>query len=110
MAEALAPRATPFARAARFRLSLDTIVLAATATLIGYLVLTPIAFLVISSFRRYQLDGSIGFVFTLDNYAETVLNPEIPTAAFNSIVYAVGGTLLAILFGTALAWVVERTN
>jgi len=110
MAEALAPRATPFARIARLRLSFDAIVLAASAAVIGYLVVTPIAFLLISSFRRYQLDGSIGFVFTLDNYADTFLNPEIPTAAFNSIVYALGGTVLAIVFGTALAWVVERTN
>lgn len=78
--------------------------------MLAYLVLTPIAMLVLSSFRRYELAGSIGYVFTLENYAETYLNAEMPRAIGNSIVYALGGTVVAVVLGTALAWVVERTN
>ena len=66
--------------------------------------------LVLSSFRRYDLAGSIAYVFTLENYAETYLNPEMPRALGNTLVYALGGTLLALLIGTALAWLVERTT
>ena len=78
--------------------------------LLVYLVGSPLVFLVISSFRRFVLEGSIAFVFTLENYTETYLNPEFPQAVANTLVYAVGGTALAVIAGTGLAWVVERTN
>src|SRR5438270_12844822 len=109
-AGALAPRATPIAHVAHPRLTLDRVLVAGSALVIAYLVLSPIAFLVISSFRRYQLEGSIAFVFTLENYREVLLNPEFPAAAGNSLAYALGGTVLAVAIGTALAWIVERTN
>lgn len=92
------------------RIGVDTVLLAACALIVGYLVLSPLALLILTSFRRYELLGSIGFVFTLDNYIETYVNPEFPAAAANSLLYAGGGTVLAVVFGTALAWVVERTN
>ncbi len=95
---------------AGFRFTVEGVLLAGVAALVAYLVLTPIALLLISSFRRYELSGSIRFVFTLQNYADAFLTPEFVTAAVNSVVYAGGGTLVAVVLGTALAWVVERTN
>ncbi len=92
------------------RFGADTILLAACGLFVAYLVLSPIAILILTSFRRYKFDGSIGFVFTLENYIETYVNPEIPAAVMNTLVYAIAGTILAVVFGTALAWVVERTN
>jgi len=92
------------------RFGAETILLAACGLFVAYLVLSPIAILILTSFRRYKFDGSIGFVFTLENYVETYLNPEIPAAVMNTLVYAIAGTILAVVFGTALAWVVERTN
>ena len=92
------------------RFGAETILLAACGLFVAYLVLSPIAILILTSFRRYKFDGSIGFVFTLENYIETYVNPEIPAAVMNTLVYAIAGTILAVVFGTALAWVVERTN
>lgn len=92
------------------RASPEGVLLAAVAAIIAYLVLSPIAFLVISSLRRYELAGSIRHVFTFDNYREAYLTPDFLTALGNSVTYAIGGMLLALVIGTSLAWVVERTN
>ena len=92
------------------RLSGDRVLLIAVVTLIAYLVLTPIAFLFISSFRRYELIGSINYVFTLANYRDAYLNEDFLDALRNSVIYGVGGMGVALAIGTALAWIVERTN
>lgn len=93
-----------------FRVTGDRVVLAAVVAVIAYLVLTPIAFLFISSFRRYELVGSIKFVFTLSNYADAYLTEDFLDALKNSVIYAVGGMAVALAIGTTLAWIVERTN
>jgi len=93
-----------------FRVTRESALLAGAAALIAYLVLSPIAFLFISSFRRYELAGSIRFVFTLSNYADAYLTDEFLEALANSIVFALGGAAVGLAIGTALAWVVERTN
>jgi len=108
---ALAPRARPFVGLARPRFGIETLILAGVAVVVGYLVLSPVALLVVTSFRRYDFTGqAIGYAFTLDNYREVFLSGELASAAWSSALYAGGGTLLAVAFGTALAWVVERTN
>lgn len=86
------------------------VLLGAAALLVAYLVLVPIGFLVVTSFRRYELAGSIAFVFTLANYRSAYLSPHLLTVLGNSVLYAGGGMLLAVALGSALAWVVERTN
>lgn len=103
-------RPAPLSRLGGLRLAPETVLLAAVAALVAYLVLSPIAMLVVSSFRRYELAGGIAFVFTLENYRDTYLNPDFFEALGNSLLYAAGGTALALLLGTALAWIVERTN
>lgn len=92
------------------RVGADTLLLAACGLFVAYLVLSPIAILILTSFRRYKFDGNIGFVLTLENYVETYANPEVPQAVLNTVIYAGAGTVLAVIAGTALAWVVERTN
>ncbi|HEU5288337.1 MAG TPA: iron ABC transporter permease [Candidatus Limnocylindria bacterium] len=101
---------SPFRGLARVRVGADTLLLAFCGLFVAYLVLSPIAILILTSFRRYKFDGNIGFVLTLENYIETYANPEIPQAVLNTVIYAGAGTLLAVVAGTALAWVVERTN
>ncbi len=101
---------SPFRGLARVRVGADTLLLAVCGLFVAYLVLSPIAILILTSFRRYKFDGSVGFVLTLENYVETYANPEIPQAVLNTVIYAGAGTLLAVVAGTALAWVVERTN
>ncbi len=105
--------AQPYAalrRSASWRPSAETVLVWASALIVGYLVLSPAFFLVLSSFRRYVLQGSVSSTFTLDNYAETYLSPDLLPALGNTFVYALGGTILAVLIGASLAWVVERTN
>lgn len=103
-------RPAPLSRLGGLRLAPETVLLAAVAAFVAYLVLSPIALLVVSSFRRYELAGGIRFIFTLENYRDTYLNPDFFEALGNSLLYAAGGTALALLLGTALAWIVERTN
>lgn len=88
----------------------EFVLLGVVGLIIAYLVVAPLALLIVSSFRQYQLAGSISYVFTLDNYRATYLNPAFPEALANSLVYALGGTALSLLMGVGLAWVVERTN
>lgn len=92
------------------RITPERIVLGAAALLIAYLVLVPIGFLILSSFRRYELTGSIELVFTLDNYRSAYLSPHLFAVLGNTFLYAAGGMLLAVAVGSALAWIVERTN
>lgn len=105
-----ADRSIPWLERLRGYVRLETVLFWGVAIIIGYLVLVPLGMLILSSFRRYELSGSIGYVFTLENYRETYLNPGFLEALLNSFIYAAGGTALALLMGTALAWVTERTN
>ncbi|MDE3102746.1 MAG: iron ABC transporter permease [Chloroflexota bacterium] len=92
------------------RITPEGVLLGAAALLIAYLVLVPVGFLVLSSFRRYELAGSIKLIFTLDNYRSAYLSPHLLSVLGNTFEYAVGGMLLAVALGAALAWIVERTN
>jgi iron(III) transport system permease protein len=92
------------------RVTGEGVLLAGVALVIAYLVLVPIGFLIVSSFRRYELAGSISFVFTLANYADAYLSPRLLAVLGNSVAYAAGGTLVAVVLGGTLAWLVERTN
>ncbi len=104
----LAPVAT--VRRLALRVTPEGVLLTVVAAIVAYLVLSPILFLFVSSFRRYELAGSIKFVFTLSNYADAYLTEDFLDAFKNSVIYAGGGTLVALAIGTALAWIVERTN
>lgn len=53
--------------------------------------------------------GAAG-TFTLDKLKEAYLQPEIYGTLWNTIVYATGTTVLAMVLGGSLAWVHERTN
>jgi iron(III) transport system permease protein len=88
----------------------EGVLLAGVAAVIAYLVLSPVVFLIVSSFRRYVLAGSIQYTFTLANYRDAYLTEDFVEALLNSILYAGGTTLLALALGTAVAWIVERTN
>lgn len=76
--------------------------------LLALLVLPPIAILVEGGLTH--LDARGGFAaWTLDHYAD-LLTPDLFMLLRNSIVFALGTTLVSLLFGGILAWLVERTN
>jgi iron(III) transport system permease protein len=76
--------------------------------LVGYLAMTPLTFLIYGSFQTGFLMGE--GEFTLDNYIEAYTDREFYGLFLNSLIYAVGVSILTFLMGTSLAWVCERTN
>lgn len=81
----------------------------AVLLLLAFLVLPPLAVLVQVSLTETNPDGSPG-ALTLRHYAQLFADPHLYESAANSLVFAAAATLVSLLFGGALAWVVERTN
>lgn len=75
---------------------------------LGYLVIPPLIFTVQSSF--YVSRGFEAATFSLQYYRDIFSSEDTATMMLNSIQFAVGGSLIALVFGTLLAWIVERTN
>ena len=98
-------RQTPRPARRRPRLRLGLIVLAAA---IGYLTVVPIGAVVWASLRSTPVgaDGS----FTLSHFQTLLTRAEVATTMGNTAVFVVGSTLLAVTFGTYLAYLTERTD
>lgn len=77
--------------------------------ILACLVLPPIAILLHRSFRGEQGSPLQG-VFTLDNYARLLGDPSLYISAANSIIFASVATVISLIIGGVLAWVVERSN
>lgn len=76
------------------------------------LVVGPLLVLMVNSFRQVTA-GDLGFELTnfgLQNYVEAYSNPKTYTMLLNSVWFAAGSTLLALLFGGLLAFLAERTD
>ncbi|MBF9033267.1 ABC transporter permease subunit [Rhodobacterales bacterium HKCCE2091] len=73
------------------------------------LVVPPVVILIIRSVSVTNPDATVGG-FTLAHYARFFTNPDLYESLFNSVVFSVFSTILALLFGGTLAWLVERTN
>lgn len=86
----------------------DVLFLAAIVALVAYLAMTPLAFLIYGSFKTEFLLGE--GQFTLSNYIQAYTEREFYALFWNSLVYAVGVSILTFLMGTTLAWICERTN
>ena len=81
----------------------------ATLALLAVLVLPPVAVLLQVSLTETTANGAPG-AFTLRHYAQLAADPKLYESALNSVVFATAATLVSLLFGGMLAWVVERTN
>lgn len=77
----------------------------AAAAALAVLTALPIAMLVFGSLR---IEGQAGL--SLGNYAVAYGSARTYSLFFNSFVYAFGAAFVAIVLGTGLALVVERTN
>lgn len=77
--------------------------------IIAWLVLPPIWFLIQGSLFTTAADFSRGEL-TLHYYDRLIKEPKLFTSGLNSAIFAVGSSVIALLFGAMLAWVVERTN
>jgi iron(III) transport system permease protein len=74
---------------------------------LGYLVLPPLFFLILTSFEPGYFDeGGL----TLDHYREILYTSGTLPLVRNTLIFAAGSSLLGLVLGVPLAWIVERTN
>ena len=80
-----------------------------TIVVLAVLVLPPLAMLLQVSLTETNPDGSAG-ALTLRHYAQLVADPHLYASTANSLIFAGGATVVSLLVGGVLAWIVERTN
>jgi iron(III) transport system permease protein len=73
------------------------------------LVLPPVWMLIRGSLTLANPDGSSG-AWTLEHFTKLFADQTLLTSTANSVLFAASATLVSLLFGGILAWVVERTN
>ena len=75
---------------------------------LALLTIVPLAILLTGSFRPDGLPSSPGW--TLEHYVEIWGKSRYWRLAWNTFVFAIGSTCLAILLGATLSWLLERTD
>src|ERR1700738_4913610 len=91
------------------RLELKTVVIGLCVALVAWLALVPLVFLLWQSFLTPQT-ASVASRYTLENYWAAYFRSETAELFLNSVEFASGSALLALILGTGLAWMNERTN
>ncbi|MEE9550874.1 MAG: iron ABC transporter permease [Candidatus Binatia bacterium] len=76
--------------------------------LIAYLSLSPTVMLLYGSFRSEPL--GVPGEFSLSYYIEAYTDPLTYELLLNSLIFAAGSSILAVILATALAWITVRTN
>jgi iron(III) transport system permease protein len=76
--------------------------------ILGYLVIPPLFFTVKSSL--YVGKGLKPATLSLKHYRDILSSADTITMLVNSLQFAIGSSLVGLVIGTLLAWVVERTN
>lgn len=100
----VAPRRSGSWRGRGARLYLPVIALTA---LIALLVLPPAIMLIQTSLTDY-LHPDAGYTFA--NFVHLVSGSQLYISALNSIIFAALATVLSLVLGASIAWIVERTN
>lgn len=93
----------------RLRVDSGSLLLVAVLVVAGLLVLPPLAFMVWSSLTPGGFLGR-GGDFSFSAFADLLSSPLLPKLIANTLVFAVGSTVLGVALGTLMAWLVERTN
>ena len=72
----------------------------------------PLALIVWTSLKTIRPGeaGFLDFSFTLANYSRAYGIGEFWQASVNTLYFALSSTVLGFIWGTFLAWTVERTN
>jgi len=76
---------------------------------LALLVIVPILMIGYASFLTAQPFSGSSTAWTAANYAQ-LWNGEIGLAALNTLVCAAGGTIVAMIVGCGMAWLVTRTD
>lgn len=80
----------------------------AAGALLAYLVLVPLALMLVSSLRPGGFPLDAGWTFA--NYAAAYGVGGFPQLVWTTVAFALGATALALVLGITLAWLVERTD
>lgn len=96
-------------RAARRPFDIKWLVIGAAIAILAWLALIPLVFLLWQSFTTTGTPAAPA-VFTLENYEHALGSAESFALMGNSLRFAFGTSLFALLVGTFFAWVNERTN
>src|SRR5258706_4713509 len=80
-----------------------------TSCILAYLVLPPFFFILHTSLVTDR--GLQAGAFTIQHFANIVDSlGDVKTLLTNSLTYAIGSSAVAIVYGTALAWLSERSD
>src|SRR6059058_1890732 len=111
-AAALAAPAAKTERAARLRVVAGWLWSGALLVLLGFLVLYPVAMLLLGALTNTNpvVDGFGVFDLSLANFASVLGNPNVHYALMNSLIACAGGTALAVAIGLLFSWIVVRTD
>lgn len=92
-------------RGGRWRERLPALALVAV---LGYLVVVPLALLVVASFSPTGLPLDPGW--SIDNYLRVYRDPGFYRLALTTLEFALGCMVATLIVGGTLAWLVERTD
>jgi iron(III) transport system permease protein len=93
---------------ARQRIKLiETIAMATIVATVAVFVLYPIYYLLQASFDVGLPDVRPPTAYGLDNYAKVL---DYPAVLLNTLVVTFASTIMALLFGFVMAWILTRTN
>jgi iron(III) transport system permease protein len=111
-AAAFAAPAAKVERAARLRVVAGWLWSGALLVLLGFLVLYPVAMLLLGALTNTNpvVDGFGVFDLSLANFVTVLGNPNVHNALANSLIACAGGTALAVVIGLTFSWIVVRTN
>ena len=100
------------ARAERFRVLGGFLWSAALVAVLAFLVLYPVAMLLIGALTNTNpvVDGFGVFDLSLTNFLTVLGNPNVHLALINSLIACAGGTALAVAIGLTFSWIVVRTD
>ena len=77
--------------------------------IVAYIVIGPLVFLGVGSMSSELSNGRIGEL-TFDNYVNAYADSRVIELIFNSLAFSLGSSLVALVIGTGLAWITERTD
>ncbi len=73
------------------------------------LVIPPLLYLFQASITESDVRGNI-IAYTLEHFRDVLGTRKLFAVSMNSLVYSAGSTVVALLIGSVIAWIVERTN
>jgi iron(III) transport system permease protein len=99
-------------RAPSRRMSFGWLWPAALLVALAFLVIYPVAMLLLGALTNTNpvVDGFGVFDLSLTNFITVLGNPNVHLALANSLIACGGGTLIAVVIGLTFSWVVVRTD